>query len=199
MNQTTPSYTQLGQDGGKKTTWALGFLWRWRGWGKNGTFHSEVTVSLFQVMDVWRQKSVWELRFANSPLWAWEQLPPAEGCARNSLPTSKLSLTQIVPLQPTGLLMWAQCDPGALFSLSIIKGYSVVTHRTKLIFLSHWWTATTDPAALPVASEHPRARGIQPWADVILLPGTLPQLLLILVDKRRGSSTLFKIFPSSWT
>lgn len=38
MKQTTPIYTQLEQDGGKKTTWALGFFWRWRGWEKMEPF-----------------------------------------------------------------------------------------------------------------------------------------------------------------
>lgn len=86
MKHTTPSYTQLGQDRGFKKQPGFG------GFFEDGTFHSEVTVPLFQDMDVWRQKSVWEMRFANSPLWAWEQLPPAEGCAMNSIPTSKLLL-----------------------------------------------------------------------------------------------------------
>lgn len=103
MRQTTPSYTQLGRDRGFKKQPGFWGFFEGGGDGKNSTFQSEVTVSLFQVMDVWRQKSVWEMRFANSPLWAWEQLPPAEGCAMNSIPTSKLLLTQIVPLQSTGL------------------------------------------------------------------------------------------------
>lgn len=50
---------------------------------------------------------------------------------------SKLLLTQIVSLQSTKLFMWDQCDTRAMFSLSIM-GYSVATHRTKLICLSHW-------------------------------------------------------------
>lgn len=103
------------------------------------------------------------------------------------------SYSQIVPLQSTGLFMWAQCDPGAMFSLAIIKAYSVATHRTKLICLSHWWTATTDPAALPVPSEHPRARGTQAWADVILLPGTLPQLFHKAATRVRGRDQAFSL------
>lgn len=62
------------------------------------------------------------------------------------IPTSKLLLMQIVPPQSRGLFMWDQCDSRAMFSLSI-KGYSVATHRTKFISLSHWWSTTIDPGA----------------------------------------------------
>lgn len=93
MKHTPPATHSWDKTGGLKNNLGLGvFLKIEEMEKKNATFHSEVTVPLFLVMDVWRQKSVWEMRFVNSPLWAWEQLPPAEGCAVNSIPTSKLLL-----------------------------------------------------------------------------------------------------------
>lgn len=173
MKQTTPRYRQLGQDRGvKKQPGFGGVFLRWRGWVKKATFHSEVTVSLFQVMDVWRQKSVWEMRFANPPLWAWEQLPPAEGRAMNSIPTSKLLLTHC---SQQGYSCEPSVTQGQCFHC-LLKATLWPLTRPSSSALSHWWTATTDPGALPVASEHPCAQGTQPWAGVILLPGTPSQL-----------------------
>lgn len=78
--------------------------------GKKATFHGEVTASLAHVRDAQSLKAVCEMRFANPPLLAWEEQSPASLCYRKELccgtPYShKQTITQIVPLQPTGLFM----------------------------------------------------------------------------------------------
>lgn len=194
MKQTTPSYTQLGQDRGVKKQPGFGGVFFEDGGDeeKNATFHSEVTVSLFQVMDVWRQKSVWEMRFANPPLWAWEQLPPAEGCAMNSIPTSKLLLTH--------------CSQ---------QDYSCEPSVTQGLCFHCLLKATLWPLTGPSSSAS-HTDGLQPltlvhsqWPQSILVP-RVPnhgQMLSCwqahphssFIRQPHGSSILFRIFHSSWT
>lgn len=84
------------------------------------------------------------------------------------IPTSKLLLMQIVPLQSRGLFMWDRCDSRAMFSLSI-KDYSVATHRTKTHLPFTLMDCNRWPWCRPsVASEHPWALGTWRQADVIL-------------------------------
>lgn len=158
MKQTTHSYMQAGTDRSfKNNRVSFPFL--------NATFHSELTTSL--VPGDWSLESEsnlgdkiclfipLDLRAAatcKSSSWHCKGL-----CYELLIPTSKLLLTQIVLLQSTGLFTWDQYDSRAMFSLSI-KGYSVATHRTKLICLSHPWTATIDPGA------------VQAWPQSIFMP-----------------------------
>lgn len=97
---------------------------------------------------------------------------------------SKLLLTQIVSLQSTKLFMWDQCDTRAMFSLSIM-GYSVATHRTKLICLSHWWTATIDPGAVEL------------WPQSILGP-QVPDHGQMLSSCQACSHSSFTRQPHGW-